>query len=139
MFYKYSPKDLYKGIDNLIPLPQVNPLLETSSEIEYPPCTFLITFANNLNKYGGMTAVEHAALLGVPVEDLRTTVKTLTGKCYTDFTNEYIALMAYDLIKGRKGYIGKLYERLGFKSYSGLFRYTVRYLKLTPNELKYTK
>lgn len=139
MFYKYSPNDLYKGIDNFIPLPQVNPLSENSSEIEYPPCTFLITFANNLNKYGGMTAVEHAALLGVPVEELRVAVKVLTGKLYTDFANEYVALMANDLIKGRKGYIGKLYERLGFKSYSGLFRYTVRYMKLTPNELKYTR
>jgi hypothetical protein len=45
---------------------------------------------------------------------------------YTDFTEAYVLLMANDLLKQKKRDHKQIGKRLGFRSYSGFYRFMMR-------------
>ena len=125
-FKQYKPADLYINMNQ----PET---LEADSSIEVPTtgfcptgCAFLDAFVNHLHQYGLHSCNFHAKLLGIQRSDMCTTVFTLTGMKYTDFTEAYVLLMANDLLKQRKRDHKQIAKRLGFGSYSGFYRFMLR-------------
>jgi AraC-like DNA-binding protein len=72
------------------------------------------------------TADFHSAKLDVTKTEFCFTLQTLTGMNFTDFTTEYILLMANDLLKDKKIDLKDVSIRLGFGSYSGFYRFMMR-------------
>ena len=125
-FKQYKPADLYINMDQ----PET---LEADSSIEVPTTgfcptgsAFLDAFVNHLHQYGLHSGNFHAKLLGIKRSDMCTTVFTLTGMKYTDFTEAYVLLMANDLLKQKKRDHKQIGKRLGFRSYSGFYRFMMR-------------
>jgi hypothetical protein len=125
-FKQYKPADLYINMDQ----PET---LEADSSIEVPTTgfcptgsAFLDAFVNNLHQRGLHSGHFHAKLLGIQRSDMCTTVFTLTGMKYTDFTEAYVLLMANDLLKQKKRDHKQIGKRLGFRSYSGFYRFMMR-------------
>jgi AraC-like DNA-binding protein len=79
-----------------------------------------------LHLYGIRAGDFHARMLGVKRSDMCTTVYMLTGMKYTDFTEAYVLLMANDLLKEKKNELKVTGKRLGFRSYSGFYRFMMR-------------
>ena len=121
-FKQYKPADLYINMDQ----PET---LEADSSKEVPTTGFCPTgsaFVNNLHQRGLHSGHFHAKLLGIQRSDMCTTVFTLTGMKYTDFTEAYVLLMANDLLKQKKRDHKQIGKRLGFRSYSGFYRFMMR-------------
>ncbi len=121
-FKQYKPADLYINMNQL-------ETLEADSSKEVPTTGFCPTgsaFVNNLHQRGLHSGNFHAKLLGIQRSDMCTTVFTLTGMKYTDFTEAYVLLMANDLLKQKKRDHKQIGKRLGFRSYSGFYRFMMR-------------
>ena len=125
-FKQYTPAELYLNMNE----PET---LEADGSNEVPTTGFLPTgmafldaFVSNLHQHGIHTGNSHAALLGIKRTDMFTSVLTLTGMNYTDFTEAYILLMANDLLKVKKKDLKAISKRLGFGSYSGFYRFMMR-------------
>lgn len=121
-FKQYKPADLYINMNQ----PET---LEADSSKEVPTTGFCPTgsaFVNNLHQRGLHSGNFHAKLLGIQRSDMCTTVFTLTGMKYTDFTEAYVLLMANDLLKQKKRDHKQIGKRLGFRSYSGFYRFMMR-------------
>jgi len=125
-FKQYKPADLYINMDQ----PET---MEADSSIEVPTTgfrptgnSFLDALVNNLHQHGIRNSDFHAAKLGIKGTEMCVTVLTLTGMKYTDFTEAYTLLMAKDLLKGTKIDLKKVGKRLGFRSYSGFYRFMLR-------------
>ena len=125
-FKQYTPADLYINMSQ----PET---LEADGSTEVPTTgfrptgsAFLDAFVNNLHQYGIRAGDFHARMLGVKRSDMCTTVYMLTGMKYTDFTEAYVLLMANDLLKEKKNELRVTGKRLGFRSYSGFYRFMMR-------------
>ncbi len=121
-FKQYKPADLYINMNQ----PET---LEADSSKEVPTTGFCPTgsaFVNNLHQRGLHSGNFHAKLLGIQRSYMCTTVFTLTGMKYTDFTEAYVLLMATDLLKQKKRDHKQIGKRLGFRSYSGFYRFMMR-------------
>lgn len=75
---------------------------DNTNVIRLSGSVFLDTFVGNLHQHGIHTALYHAALLGISRTELCACVQTLTGMNYSDFTDNYILLMANDILKDKK-------------------------------------
>jgi hypothetical protein len=120
-FHQFTPLELYGRISD----PDT---LEADSTIGFDITggTFLDTFVGNLHQHGIRTALYHAALLGISRIELSFTIQALTGLSYTDFTTQYILLIATDLVKNKKKDLKDIAAQLGFGSYSGFYRFMLR-------------
>jgi len=133
VFHQFTPSELYIGISN-----PLNTVAENTTEIPaacfratgYP---FLDIFLGNLHQYGMRTADFHFAKLEVTKPEFCFTLQTLTGMNFTDFTTEYILLMANDLLKDKKIDLRSVSIQLGFGSYSGFYRFMLRNGKGKPS------
>jgi len=124
-FKQYAPADLYINVAE----PET---LEADSDMDQTTGfraiggAFLNAFIGNLHYLGIHTADFHASKLGVSRVDFCFAVQTLTGMTFTDFTTEYILLMAADLLKEKRTDKKGIAKRLGFGSYSGFYRFMLR-------------
>jgi len=126
-YKQYAPRELY------VPIP-VPDTLEAENEYDlayvgyrHTGSAFFDAFMSNLYHYGRYNASYHARLLGIEYPKLCVTILVLTGMTYTDFVDEYILLLADDLLKNRlKGSeLKDVAQRLGFGSYSGFYHFMV--------------
>lgn len=125
-FKQYTPEELFINLE----LPDT---LEADSPTEIPTSgfrptgnAFLDAFVQNLHHCGIHSGNYHAKKLGIKTNDLFTTVLTLTGMNYSDFTERYVLLMANELFKHRRRNHQQIAKRLGFGSYSGFYRFMIR-------------
>lgn len=134
-FKQYTPAELYINMDQPETLEADSPTEVPTTGFRPTGSAFLDAFVNNLHQHGIRTGNYHAALLGVNRTEMCTTVLTLTGMKYTDFTEAYVLLMANDLLKSKKKDLKLVATRLGFGSYSGFYRFVMRNMKEKPSWL----
>ena len=137
-FHQYAPSALYIGTSKEPVILAEESTVQTPPPAEYfnsTGCSFLDAFVGNLHHRGLQTGQFHAALLGISRTELCFTVQTLTGMPYTDFTVEYILLMAKDLMGDKQQDLKDHSQRLGFGSYSGFYRFIRRNIKEKPSKL----
>lgn len=124
-FKQLIPSDFYIGMT-------VNDSLEADTETDstsgFRPVGgyFLNAFVGNLHTHGLRSASFHANMLGISQTALCTTVLTLTGMLYSDFSNQYILLMVRDLWADKQWKKQDIATRVGMST-SGLFRLMVRF------------
>lgn len=131
-FYQFTALDLYHKV---VPASQRNittgAILPNTDTI----CPeILLILAQNLYKYGNRTMKFHAYLLELDTDELRFTIKTLTGKTFTDFSEDFLVLMIRDLLGDfpKHGKVQKIAKQLGYST-SGLYRFMTRKMKRTPS------
>lgn len=132
-FHQYSAVELY------IPCPDKDTAAsESEEELQKTGCIFFDTFLHNLYHEGIHSSLYHASLLGIDNMDLCYTVKTLTGKTYTDFVSDFILLKAKDMLRGdNKKNKKAISDKLGFGSYSGFYKFLMKNGAITKKKRRY--
>jgi len=125
VFRQYKPAELYSGIKEHFNVSEKDKNNIPLIAFNLTGCGFLDIFVTNLYQHGFHTTGYHAEKLGVTPTEFCFTIQTLTGENFTDFSTEFIILMANDLAESNKD-LKKIYRRLGFGSYSGLYRFMIR-------------
>jgi len=132
-FKQYTPAELYLNMNDPETLEADGPDEVPTTGFRPTGGAFLDAFVGNLHQHGIRTGNYHAALLGINRIDMCTSIFTLTGMKYTDFTEAYVLLMAKDLLKEKKKELREVSKRLGFGSYSGFYRFMMRKGKVKPS------
>ena len=132
-FKQYTPAELYLNMNDPETLEADGPDEVPTTGFRPTGGAFLDAFVGNLHQHGIRTGNYHAALLGINRIDMCTSIFTLTGMKYTDFTEAYVLLMANDLLKEKKKELREVSKRLGFGSYSGFYRFMMRKGKVKPS------
>lgn len=132
-FKQYTPAELYLNMNDPETLEADGPDEVPTTGFRPTGGAFLDAFVGNLHQHGIRTGNYHAALLGINRIDMCTSIFTLTGMKYTDFTEAYVLLMANDLLKEKKKQLREVSKRLGFGSYSGFYRFMMRKGKVKPS------
>jgi len=133
VFHQFTPAELYIGM-----IEPTNPTADNALEkpftgfraTGYP---FLDIFLSNLHQYGICSPDFHSAKLEITKQEFCLTLQTLTGLTFSDFTDDYILLMAKDLLKNKNKDLVKISKQLGFASYSGFYRFMMRKGKRRPS------
>ncbi len=132
LFYQFTAQDIYNKVTNGDS--KLSPLGPSLPNIDSICPELLILFGQNLLKYGNHSASFHAAKLEVEMIDLRYGIKLLTGKSYTEFTEDFMVLRVRkevgDSVKW--GELSAKAKELGFSS-SGLYRFMKSNMKRTPS------
>ena len=131
-FYQFTPLDVYHKVLPAEAEKDVSGPLLPNVDAIFPE--FLLLFGQNLIRYGNRTLKFHAARLELDADELRFGIKALTGKSFTDFSEDFMVLRIRDLL-GEFPTRGSLKEKsrmLGF-SMSGLYRFMMRKMKRTPS------
>lgn len=132
LFYQFTALDVYhKVLPADAKRETAGPILPNVDAI-FPE--LLLMLGRNLMRYGNGTLRFHAARLELDMDELRFGVKALTGKTFTDFSEDFLVLRIRDILGEfpERGSLKEKARELGF-SMSGLYRFMKRKMKRTPS------
>ncbi len=132
-FVRFAPNDIYAGLarNNAdVAANEAKGIVNVRNILYKPTGTvFLDTFIANLHQYGYQLHGFHAQRLGVDERELSATLHVLTGMYYREFVESYFLPIIEDLYNIYPKHMKWISETLGFRSYSGFYRYGVRHGK----------